>query len=58
VINNAANVMFLVAGAGKAERLKQVLQGEYCPTELPSQLIKPTNGNLIWAVDQAAAHLL
>lgn len=58
VINNAANVMFLVAGAGKAERLKQVLQGEYRPTELPSQLIKPTNGNLIWAVDQAAARLL
>ncbi len=58
VINNAANVMFLVAGAGKAERLKQVLQGEYRPIELPSQLIKPTNGTLIWAVDQAAASLL
>ncbi|MEP6984061.1 MAG: 6-phosphogluconolactonase [Chloroflexota bacterium] len=58
VINNAANVMFLVAGTGKAERLKQVIQGEFKPNELPSQLIKPTDGNLIWAVDQAAASLL
>jgi 6-phosphogluconolactonase len=58
VINNAANVMFLVAGSGKAERLKQVIQGAYTPNDLPSQLIKPTNGNLIWAVDHAAASLL
>lgn len=58
VINNAANVMFLVAGTGKAETLKRVLQGDYKPSELPSQLIKPTNGNLIWAVDHAAESLL
>ncbi|MBA3872936.1 MAG: 6-phosphogluconolactonase [Anaerolineae bacterium] len=58
VVNNAANVMFLVAGTGKAERLKQVIQGEFKPNELPSQLIKPTDGNLIWAIDQAAASLL
>ena len=58
VINNAANVMFLVAGSGKAERLKQVVQGAYAPNKLPSQIIKPTNGNLIWAVDHAAASLL
>ncbi|MCA0452940.1 MAG: 6-phosphogluconolactonase [Chloroflexi bacterium] len=58
VINNAANVMFLVAGTEKAERLKQVLQGAYQPETLPSQLVKPTNGNLIWGVDQTAAALL
>jgi len=58
VINNAANVMFLIAGTGKAARLKQVIQGAYTLNELPSQLIKPTNGNLIWAVDHAAASLL
>jgi len=58
VINNAANVMFLVAGSGKAARLKQVVQGAYAPNDLPSQLIKPTDGELIWAVDQAAASLL
>ncbi len=60
VINNAANVMFLVAGSRKAARLKQVIQGAYTLNDLPSssQLVKPTNGNLIWAVDQAAASLL
>lgn len=58
VINNAANVLFLVAGTDKAVRLKQVLQGDYTPDDLPSQLIKPTNGNLIWGLDQAAAALL
>ncbi len=58
VINNAANVMFLVAGTGKADTLKRVLQGEYKPTELPSQLIKPTDGNLVWAIDHAAESLL
>ena len=58
VINNAANVMFLIAGSGKAARLKQVVQGAYTPNELPSQLIKPNDGILIWAVDYAAASLL
>ncbi len=57
-INAAANVMFLVSGSGKAERLYQVIQGPYVPYELPSQMIKPENGNLMWFVDHDAAHLL
>lgn len=54
-INAAANVAFLVAGTGKAERLNQVLNGAYTPHQLPSQLINPRDGHLIWFVDQAAA---
>ena len=57
-INAATNVIFLVSGKGKAERLQRVLQGEYAPNLIPSQLIKPENGNLLWMVDQAAAALL
>jgi len=57
-INAAANIAFLVSGSGKAERLQQVLQGKYQPRELPSQLINPTEGNLIWFVDQPAAEKL
>lgn len=57
-INTAANVAFLVSGPGKAERLRQVLKGEYQPHQLPSQLVKPTNGDLVWLVDSAAAALL
>ena len=57
-INAAANIMFLVSGSAKAERLRQVLQGTYDPQNLPSQLIQPENGKLMWFVDHDAAHLL
>lgn len=57
-INAAQNVMFLVSGIDKAERLRQVLKGPYSPDELPSQLIKPVDGKLIWMVDSPAASLL
>jgi 6-phosphogluconolactonase len=57
-INAAANIIFLVSGVGKAERLKAVMQGRYAPDEMPSQLIKPVEGKLWWMVDQAAAVLL
>lgn len=58
VINNARNIMFLVAGTDKAETLKAVLEGQRRPGELPSQSIHPTNGELIWFIDEAAASLL
>lgn len=58
LINASANIIFLVAGAGKAERLKQVLHGPYQPEVLPAQLVKPTNGRLVWMVDEAAANHL
>ena len=54
-INQAAQVVFLVAGAAKADRLRQVLRGPYQPTVLPSQMIRPLSGNLAWFVDLAAA---
>ena len=54
-INAARKVTFLVAGANKAERLQQVIEGERRPHDLPSQLIQPTSGNLLWLVDEPAA---
>lgn len=58
VLNNAAVVNFLVGGKDKAETLKQVLEGNQ-PAELfPSKLVRPTNGRLVWMVDQAAAATL
>ena len=57
-INNARNVMFLVSGAEKAETLKAVLEGEFEPEKLPSQNVKPENGNLFWLVDEPAASYL
>lgn len=54
-INNARRVLFLVTGASKAERLREVLKGERDPHRLPSQLIQPHDGTLEWFVDRAAA---
>lgn len=55
VINEANDVIFLIAGADKAEPLERVLYGEYAPETLPSQLIQPKNGVLTLLLDQAAA---
>lgn len=55
VINNAALVVFLVAGDDKTQALAAVLQGPRQPDDLPAQLIAPTHGALIWLVDEAAA---
>ncbi|HEX7434846.1 MAG TPA: 6-phosphogluconolactonase [Anaerolineaceae bacterium] len=55
VLNAAAQVLFLVSGADKAERLAQVLDGPSQPDVLPAQAVKPVNGAVRWLVDQAAA---
>jgi 6-phosphogluconolactonase len=55
VINNAAVVMFLVSGRDKASTLKEVLEGQQPGELFPSKLVKPTDGQLIWMVDRAAA---
>jgi 6-phosphogluconolactonase len=58
VANNSALVIFMIAGADKAPALKAVLEGPYEPEQLPSQLINPTNGKLLWLLDTAAASML
>jgi len=57
-INLARNVTFLVSGTDKAESLSRVLEGPFQPELLPSQLIRPSGGGLLWMVDKAAASLL
>jgi 6-phosphogluconolactonase len=57
-INAARHVLFLVTGAAKAERLREVLKGERDPSRLPSQLIRPHEGALEWFVDRPAASRL
>ena len=54
-INNAANVVFVIAGADKADALSAVLEGSRDPERYPSQLIAPENGHIFWLVDRAAA---
>jgi 6-phosphogluconolactonase len=58
VLNNAAAVVFLVSGEDKAETLRAVLEGDYQPDRLPSQIVRPSDAALLWLVDRAAARLL
>lgn len=54
-ISSAANIIFAVTGTGKATTLSKVLRGKYDPENLPSQLIQPSSGAIVWLVDKAAA---
>jgi 6-phosphogluconolactonase len=56
VLNAAAHVIFLVAGADKAATLHKVLEGP--PGGLPAQRIQPLDGSLSWFLDEAAARKL
>jgi len=56
VLNAAARVMFLTSGADKAPILHEVLENSRAG--LPSQLVRPVNGKLIWLVDEPAARTL
>jgi len=55
VLNSAAVVTFLVSGQDKAGVLKEVLEGKQPGELFPSKLVKPSNGEVIWMVDRAAA---
>ena len=54
VLNRAAEVMFMASGADKADMLRQVLEGKSTPP-LPSQRVQPSDGKLLWMLDEAAA---
>jgi 6-phosphogluconolactonase len=47
----SALVTFLVIGEGKAEALGRVARGE----DLPAARVRPTDGQVVWFVDAAAA---
>jgi 6-phosphogluconolactonase len=53
-LNKASEVMMLIAGEGKAARLKEVLEGPRDIHRLPIQGISPV-GRLTWLLDAAAA---
>jgi 6-phosphogluconolactonase len=55
VLNQAANVVFLVAGAEKAQTLARVLEGPFDPDALPAQAVAPSDGTLTWLFDTAVA---
>ena len=56
VLNHAAEVLFMVSGAGKAQILSEVLRPG--ARKYPAQNVQPQNGQLLWLVDQDAGSLL
>ncbi len=57
VLTNAGEVIFLASGPDKAAMVHEVLEGKSTPP-LPSQRVQPTNGRLLWMLDESAASKL
>lgn len=57
VLNAAARILFLAAGAEKAPALRKILQ-EGPSDGCPASLVRPVNGQVTWIVDQAAGGLI
>ncbi|MCH5373342.1 MAG: 6-phosphogluconolactonase [Planctomycetes bacterium] len=55
IINRARHVIFLVAGEGKASIASEILEGPRDPQRLPSQAVRPDEGQLCWFLDRQAA---
>jgi len=55
VLNNAANVFFLVAGASKAVVVKELLGANSGAVNYPAAQIQPRDGKLTWIITHDAA---
>ena len=55
VLNHARNVVFLVAGAEKADALRAVFEDPIDVVRCPAQVVRPTDGDVLWVVDRPAA---
>ena len=54
IINKAKQILVLTYGENKAHALNEVLNGAYNPEKYPTQLIKPSDGELFFLTDKAA----
>ena len=55
VINNANEIIFLVTGQSKAEKVAEIMNNDISAKKLPAYYIIPIHGNLTWLIDEAAA---
>lgn len=58
IINSARKVVFLVSGAPKASVVRKILDLKAPSAHLPASLVRPTDGRLLWMIDEAAASLI
>ena len=57
VINNARHIAFLVTGSSKAQKVREIFHQEGDWKSYPAAHIQPTEGELEWWIDDAAASL-
>jgi 6-phosphogluconolactonase len=55
VINNASEIVFLVTGNKKAEKVKSIIKEESDSHAFPAKKIIPVAGNLSWYLDKESA---
>ena len=55
VLNNASEVVFLVTGPGKAEKVKEIIENGAHSLRYPAAHVAPKEGKLQWYLDEAAA---
>ncbi len=55
LINNAANIIYLVSGKEKASVMSSIVNREKIKPALPAQLVRPVKGTLFWMLDEEAA---
>jgi 6-phosphogluconolactonase len=55
IFNSARMIVFMATGEKKANTLAEVLSDRYNPERYPAQRIDPSDGRLIWLVNEAAA---
>jgi 6-phosphogluconolactonase len=58
LLNAAIHILFLVTGPDKSEAVQAVLEGPKQPEEYPAQIVQPSDGEVTWMLDKAAAALL
>jgi 6-phosphogluconolactonase len=58
VINNARHVLFVATGGGKKPILSEVFKPSLRRSRLPAELVVPSDGDIHWFMDEAAAGAL
>jgi len=58
ILNNAAQILFLVAGRSKASILSEILGDREKKKRFPAGLINPVHGYMTWLIDQEAVERL
>ena len=58
VINNAANIIFLVTGKNKAEIVNNIIAQGDNKKQFPASYVKPAEGRIIWYLDEEAGSFI